>query len=132
MTIACIHDEVQPEHCAFMKLIDSAQTNLLAKALDVYSLRQKVTAANIANLDTPGYSRKEISFEEKLRDAESLPASSEKLDNVEPSLVDTGEKPKMEEELLNMADTQIRFQLVSKVLRQKFDELRTGITGNPR
>lgn len=115
-----------------MKLIDSTQTNFLAKALDVYSLRQKVTAANIANLDTPGYSKKEISFEDKLRDAESLSASQGDLNKVEPSLVDTGEKSTMEEELLNMADTQIRFQLVSKVLRQKFDELRTGITGNPR
>lgn len=115
-----------------MKLIDSAQTDLLAKALDVYSFRQKVTAANIANLDTPGYTSKEISFEEQLRNAEAMSTPSENLNNIEPKLEDTGKKPVIENELLNMADTQIRFQLVSKVLREKFNELETGITGNPK
>ena len=115
-----------------MKLIDSSQTDLLAKALDVYSLRQKVTAANIANIDTPGFTSKEVSFEDQLRNAEAMSTPSENLNTIEPKIEDTGNKPVIENELLTMTDTQIRFQLVSKVLRQKFDELQTGITGNPK
>jgi flagellar basal-body rod protein FlgB len=112
-----------------MKLVDSAETKLLSKALDVYSLRQKLTAANIANLDTPGYTAKEVSFEDKLKSAMSNNANAA---DVNPEIVDSGEKPQIEGQLLEMSDTQIRAQLVSRVLREKFDQLRTAISGTPR
>ncbi|HEX2949679.1 MAG TPA: flagellar basal body rod protein FlgB [Armatimonadota bacterium] len=41
----------------------------LTKVLDGSSLRQSVLADNIANADTPGYTRKEVSFEDQLREA---------------------------------------------------------------
>lgn len=42
---------------------------LLHRALDGVALRQRVTAHNIANAQTPGYKRFNLSFEENLRDA---------------------------------------------------------------
>lgn len=39
---------------------------LLEKSLDAASLRQRVTANNIANVDTPFYKSKEVSFEAEL------------------------------------------------------------------
>ena len=41
----------------------------LASALDAAGLRHRVIADNIANVETPGFTRSEVSFEEKLKQA---------------------------------------------------------------
>ncbi|KAB2954401.1 flagellar basal body rod protein FlgB [Heliorestis acidaminivorans] len=48
------------------QFLDTASTSLLEKGLNVAALRHKVIADNIANVDTPGYKRKEVSFESEL------------------------------------------------------------------
>jgi flagellar basal-body rod protein FlgB len=50
-----------------MNLLQTSTLNLLSKALDASTLRQRVIANNIANADTPGYKSKEVLFEEILR-----------------------------------------------------------------
>ncbi len=42
---------------------------LLSQSLDVAALRQRVIANNLANLNTPGFKRSTVSFEESLRKA---------------------------------------------------------------
>ena len=42
---------------------------LLNKAMDVGTLRNDVIADNIANVDTPGFKRREVIFEEKMKKA---------------------------------------------------------------
>lgn len=42
---------------------------ILEKIMDVASFRQKVLASNIANVDTPGYKAKDISFQKELNKA---------------------------------------------------------------
>lgn len=44
-------------------------TKVLEKTLDALSLRQEVIANNIANVNTPDYRRKEVTFEEELKEA---------------------------------------------------------------
>lgn len=44
-------------------------TDFLSKALDVSSLRNQLITNNIANVDTPGYKRKEVDFQSYLQDA---------------------------------------------------------------
>ncbi|PRR70272.1 Flagellar basal body rod protein FlgB [Moorella humiferrea] len=39
---------------------------VLEKALDAATLRQRVIAHNVANVNTPGFKRSDVSFEEKL------------------------------------------------------------------
>lgn len=48
-------------------MFDTRTMSLLERTLDAYSLRQKVIANNIANVDTPGFKRSEIRFEEFLQ-----------------------------------------------------------------
>lgn len=43
--------------------------NVIHKALDAAWLRNEVISQNIANVDTPGYKRKTVSFENELRQA---------------------------------------------------------------
>lgn len=47
-----------------MSLIDTAQINALTSFLDATAQRQQTITTNIANLDTPGYSREEPDFVE--------------------------------------------------------------------
>lgn len=112
-----------------MKLIDNNHTKLLARAMDAYSLRQKMTASNVANLDTPGYKRVEVSFEEELQRADESVFASRPLNEVNPEIVQGDEAPILEEEMMEMADTQMRVELVTRALRHNFDQIRAGITG---
>lgn len=52
-----------------------SQFDLLAKLTDVTQLRHRVLAQNVANVNTPGYHRMDVRFEETL--AEQLAARGE-------------------------------------------------------
>jgi len=114
-----------------MNLIDSSHTQMLTKTMDAYSLRQKVTATNIANADTPGYKRHEVYFEEALNEAMNT-AGMNGMRDTQPSIVETDQKVILEDELIEQADTQLRFQAVAKALRHHYSLVRNGITGSNR
>ncbi|MCP5004087.1 MAG: flagellar basal body rod protein FlgB [Planctomycetes bacterium] len=44
-------------------------TEILSKVLDLTSVKSKVIANNIANVNTPGYGKLEVTFEKELRSA---------------------------------------------------------------
>ena len=50
----------------FNRIFDSAPINMLEKALAGSSLRHKVISNNVANVNTPGYKRMDVSFEAEL------------------------------------------------------------------
>jgi len=50
-----------------MFMLDKPGFRLLESALDASSLRQKVIANNVANVDTPLFKRSEVSFEQLLQ-----------------------------------------------------------------
>lgn len=50
-------------------LLASSQVSVLEQALGAASLRQKVISNNIANVNTPGFKKSEVSFEDLLQDA---------------------------------------------------------------
>jgi flagellar basal-body rod protein FlgB len=111
-----------------MKFVDSNHSQLLARAMDSYTLRQRVTAGNIANADTPGYNKHRVDFEAELQRAKSNDGVRG-MKEVTPSIVETDDKVVLEDELLEMADTQARVQLVTRSLRHHFEMLKNGITG---
>ncbi|HYX08841.1 MAG TPA: flagellar basal body rod protein FlgB [Bacteroidales bacterium] len=111
-----------------MKLLENVPIKLLTNAMDAYSLRQKMTAANIANIDTPGYTKKTVSFENELRQAKEL-KGKKALDGVKPRVENTNQKPILDNEMMKMADTQMRTQLVTRSLREHFNQLRSAIKG---
>ena len=111
-----------------MNIVESGHSQVLGKAMDAYSLRQKITAANIANADTPGYKRHEVLFEEVLQEAQQT-NGMEGMKGANPSIVQTDQNVVLEDELLEQSDTQLRFQLVTRALRHHFSMVRGGITG---
>ncbi len=107
-----------------MKFVTNDHTDLLSNAMDTYALRQRMTTTNIANMDNPDYNRVDVSFEEELQNAEGR-----NLQDVSPEVVEHEERPEMEDEMMEMSDTQIRVQLVTRSLRHNFQMLRSSITG---
>jgi flagellar basal-body rod protein FlgB len=141
-----------------MKLFDSTNIPLLGKALDVYALRQKTTAANIANITTSGYKSQSVSFEEHLAAAGSSPALTRgamadarhipigvpsDVRNVQAQAHDTSlDQPEgynemasgfndvnIDYEMAELAKNQIRFKFGARLLGESFKGLQKAIRG---
>ncbi len=50
-----------------LNVFNNRTLTALAKALDGSSLKHRTIAHNIANINTPGYKRKEVNFQEQLK-----------------------------------------------------------------
>lgn len=92
-----------------------------------YTWRLDGLASNVANLDTPGYNRLEVRFEETLQRARRR--GGERVAEVAAEQVQEGRAPLLEDELMALADTQMRVQLSTRALHEHFARLRKGITG---
>ena len=106
--------------------------NLLARAMQAYTWRMQALSSNVANLDTPGYKRLAVSFEDSLQEARHSIEGPRDGTEVSPRMVVEDGPPLLEDELMELADTQMRTQLASRALRNHFDLMRLGITGRPR
>lgn len=106
------------------------QLKLLANAMQAYAWRAKAVAGNIANLDTPDYRRMSVTFEESLQEARHTVDGASARSEIEPRMKVEDAPPVLEDEMMELADTQMRTQLASRALREHFDLMRTGITGN--
>ncbi|MFT5141861.1 MAG: flagellar basal-body rod protein FlgB [Rhodothermales bacterium] len=110
------------------QMIDN-KVGLLSNAMATYARRMDAISGNIANLDTPGYRKVSVSFEDRLQQAMRGPRSSENASQIGPTMELGDDAPVLEDELMDMADTQMRNQLVVRALKDHFGMVRTGITG---
>ena len=122
---------------------------LLSKGLDVYALRQKVIAGNIANVSTPGYRGRKIVFEEKLQSAMRRTLSGRitherhlalgrlRFREVEPQIrEDPSEELRsgvnnvdIDREIVEQVKNEIRFLYGVRLLQGNFRALRASIKG---
>lgn len=109
--------------------MNNDKLQLLSNAMATYARRLDAISGNIANLDTPGYRKISVSFEDRLQEALGGSEGAEAAGNVRPMMEVGEEGPVLEEELMSMADTQMRNQLAARALHEHFGLLRTGITG---
>jgi flagellar basal-body rod protein FlgB len=105
------------------------KVGLLSNAMATYARRMDAISGNIANLDTPGYRKVSVSFEDRLQQAMHGPRGSEDASRIGPTMELGDDAPVLEDELMDMADTQMRNQLVVRALKDHFGMVRTGITG---
>lgn len=117
-------------------------------ALDGLSMRQKATAHNIANDDTPGYKAQRVSFEDQLQRAiEGNSTNGLSLEVTNPAHLDlTSSKSPMIEikhetntlrndgnnvdidlEMTNLAQSTIHYQALSQIAGMKFSLLKSII-----
>ncbi len=125
-------------------------TSVLMKGLDAASLRQRVTANNLANLNTPGFQRSDVSFEERLIKARQdmkvpLARTHEKhfpqaLKEIAPQVKkDTttirridGNNVDIERDMLNMVSNQLRYNTYVQQLTTRFNNWRFVINEGRR
>lgn len=115
-----------------MALFTDRVTSGIETALDAVSLRQQVTANNIANMNTPGFKASRVEFEANLSRAMSHGNPAHAHASV--TLADTAENP--DGNTVNMADEQailvksgLHFDALVHTLNYKFSTLRTAIQG---
>ena len=87
---------------------------------------QNITASNIANIDTEGYTKRKVEFEKYLQ----AKLNGNDTD-VKPSIEVTDQKVDLDTELIEMAETQMKVQFVTRMIRSQLELTKMGITGNP-
>lgn len=121
---------------------DIAST-VLSKTLDAASARQKTIANNIANVETPGFKRGYVSFEEELKrviDMKSGQAVREGLRNLTPlSQIDSaspskpdGNNVSIDAEISDLAKTSLKYKAATTLLELKGAMLRAAVTEGKR
>jgi len=94
--------------------------------MNLLSARQKLVAANIANVDTPGYKTKDIDFQTEL---------ANQLAGVDPQAVEVsglktkndGNNVDMDRESRLLAENALRFAVATNLARSELQTLKTAI-----
>lgn len=117
-------------------LLENDQIELLKNALRVYEKQQKAIATNIANAHNPDFKRLKTDFSEILKGAQSegklrVKDSRHFKSAIEQEEPETEREKKVDlmEEMTLLAENQIRHEVATRFLRQKYDGLKQAITG---
>ena len=108
------------------------QTRVVSHYLDYLAQQQRVTAANLANVDTPGYRTRAVDFSAALRSALDDPAgeghAAARVVGVEGLEVKTdGNDVSLDRELRNLSETAVRFSHALLMLRSGVAAVRSAI-----
>jgi flagellar basal-body rod protein FlgB len=110
--------------------ISDPTMDVLYQSLRGLAARQRATADNIANVQTPGFLANKVDFESSLQRAISggAPASAtvESTRSTEPTRQD-GNNVNLDDETLSMVDTNLRYQTMVEAMNAKFRLLRTAM-----
>jgi len=108
--------------------------DLLEAGLKAEGLRQRTIASNMANIETPGYRRIDVKFDELL--AKALTSSTTvDLDKVEPEVHQPRNTPvrtngndvNMEAEVGNLLKNSLRHTAYVRLLQKRFTQIETAI-----
>jgi flagellar basal-body rod protein FlgB len=113
-------------------VLDDITSVTVKTALTGLAMRQRVTADNIANIETPGFLAGRVSFENSLRTAvENGSPAATSISNdrsLEPTRLN-GNNVNLDHETLTHLDTNMRYQLMLRAVDTKISLLRTAIGG---
>ncbi|MDP4109716.1 MAG: flagellar basal body rod protein FlgB [Bacillota bacterium] len=122
-----------------MSFFEGLPMNVLIKNLDGNWERQKAILNNIANVETPGYKPKTVSFEDELSEAlsdanASKSEKTEQINNISPKITpedvvyrSDGNGVDMEKENTELVKTQFAYDTSVELLTEMFSRLRTVI-----
>jgi flagellar basal-body rod protein FlgB len=109
--------------------------DLLQAGIKVEGLRQQAISSNIANMETPGYHRIAVRFEEALSEAIESPSSSANVRDIEPELYvphnttvkSNGNDVSLDVEIGELVKNSLRHTAYVRLLRQKFGQIQEAI-----
>jgi flagellar basal-body rod protein FlgB len=98
----------------------------------------EVIANNLANSETPGYIRRELDFQTKLKQLMS-DGETDAINDLQPELVldetgplkDDGNNVSISNEMNEMMENGVYFNLLAKAFSTRVNILRSAITGTP-
>ena len=110
-------------------MFQSVTMNALSSALDGLAARQQAIAQNIANVNTPNYKAKVVSFENAL--AQSVAAGSGVAGASETvsgaPTVQNGNNVSLDSETLNNEQTVLMYQFAAQAVNMDFDATSTAL-----
>jgi flagellar basal-body rod protein FlgB len=107
---------------------------LLAQVLDAAALRHRVIAQNVANVNTPGYRRLAVAFQDDLASALALQPGGPP---VRPRVVEAGGGPErvdgnnvdIDQEMNNLTKNALLYEAAAQILTSRIGLMRSAITG---
>jgi flagellar basal-body rod protein FlgB len=105
----------------------------ITRYMDLAVSEAKLTAINMANIDTPGYRAMGMDFEAEMREAMTGVAKGQAARPVRVKAVDglisrpDGNDVSMDREGLNLAEAQLRFKTGVTLLRQEYQRILDAI-----
>lgn len=119
-----------------MLLAQDKTSVLLEKSLGVAALRYEVTANNLANIDTPGFKKSYVVFEDILQSAMDRQGEVHSIKDVQPqveketstSLRQDGNNVDLEEEMTQLVMNTVNYNFSAQQLNKKFAMLKYVIS----
>jgi flagellar basal-body rod protein FlgB len=116
---------------------------LLEKTLNWRARNQEIIAGNVANLDTPNYTRKEMDFQHilesysrgNLMELNLAQTNPNHLGGANPSQAlvhETSEEVDLDQEIVRMSENQISYNASVQMLIKKLENLRAVIEGGQK
>lgn len=133
-----------------MSMFDRGPIPCMKNILDYLTVRQKVVASNVANINTPGYKTRDVSFQSVL-DAKNTQLRLKltrthaqhfpRIDNQDADIQteyaygtayksDGKNDVDIDKEMLKIGEIQTNFTLFSEFLGRKYRSIKTAITGS--
>lgn len=104
----------------------------LERSLDALSLKHQVRANNIANINTPGFQRQDVQFEDALKDA--INQGTDAMEAWQPSVVPQGGPQRLdgnsnslETEMSGLTKTATTYNTAVSVIAMEYRTLKTVI-----
>jgi flagellar basal-body rod protein FlgB len=99
--------------------------------LKVTADRQQTVAANMANVDTPGYHTKDINFQQAMQQIMSE-GGTPRLEPASTDVLDLPERPdgnnvNIDRESMMMSEAQLQYQMGVQLIKSEFHRLLTAI-----
>ena len=113
--------------------IESSMGDQVARYLDLAAAEAKLTAANMANIDTPGYRAVGMDFEAEMSEAMDGVNQGRAPRQVRIKAVDgliarpDGNNVSLDREGLNLAEAQLKFKTGVALLRQEYQRVMDAI-----
>lgn len=119
--------------------VTSSQIAVLSRLLDVASLRHSVIAQNVANVNTPAYRQRELSFEDDLLRAleRADPAAVTSALRSQPQVIEgvggadrtDGNNVDIDQEMAALTKNTLLYRVFGQVLASQLGQLRSAIVG---
>ena len=129
-------------------IFDQNHLSVLKRAVDVYARRHQVTAANISNVETPGYEAQRLRFEDMLSGADArlrgvqthpghLPIGPRGPAGTGPVVAETGSdydngvnNVDIDTEMTTLATNDLSYRMATRLLSARYSVLRGAIKGS--